>query len=214
MLKISRGWRVSIIISLILVVDQLLKIWVKTHLTLHEDIQIYNWFHIFFTENNGMAFGIELFGKLFLTFFRLIASGVLIWYLYRICSKATTRFGYCVCISMIIAGAMGNIVDSLFYGIIFNDSVGQVASLFPTGGGYGSFLCGKVVDMFYFPLIDSYFPQWMPFIGGDHFIFFSPVFNLADSAITVGIIILLLFYRKDLSEVTTTKEIPVAPSDK
>jgi len=205
MSKISRGWKVSIIIFLVLVADQTLKFWVKTHMTLHDDFQICSWFHISFTENNGMAFGIELFDKIFLTSFRIIASGVLIWYLCKICTKSTIRFGYCVCISLITAGAMGNILDCLFYGIIFNDSTGQVASLFPTGGGYGSFFYGKVVDMLYFPLIDTWWPDWVPFVGGDHLVFFRPVFNLADSAITVGIIILLLFYRRDLSEVPITK---------
>lgn len=213
MFKLSRGWKVSIIIFLILLADQTLKFWVKTHMSLHEDIQICSWFHVFFTENNGMAFGIELFDKLFLTLFRILASGVLIWYLYRICPKATTRFGYCVCIALIIAGAMGNILDCLFYGLIFNDSLGQVATLFPAGGGYGSFFYGKVVDMLYFPLIDAYWPQWIPFVGGEHFEFFRPIFNLADSSICIGIIVLLLFYRRDLSEVSTAKE-KVASTDK
>jgi signal peptidase II len=204
--KLSRGWKVSLIIFLILLVDQALKIWIKTHLCLHESIQVTDWFYLYFTENNGMAFGIELFDKLFLTLFRIAAVVALFWYLYRICPKKTTRLGYCVCISLIIAGALGNIIDCLFYGLIFNDSIGQVAVLFPEGGGYGSFLYGKVVDMFYFPLIDTNYPNWMPFVGGEHFIFFRPVFNLADSAISVGIVLLLLFYHRDLSEVSTAKE--------
>jgi len=204
--KLSRGWKVSLIIFLILLVDQALKIWIKTHMCMHESIQVTDWFYLYFTENNGMAFGIELFDKLFLTLFRIAAVVALFWYLYRICPKKTTRLGYCVCISLIIAGALGNIIDCLFYGLIFNDSIGQVAVLFPEGGGYSSFLYGKVVDMFYFPLIDTNYPNWMPFVGGDHFIFFRPVFNLADSAISVGIVLLLLFYHRDLSEVSTAKE--------
>jgi len=204
--KLSRGWKVSIIIFLVLVADQALKFWIKTNMTLHESIRVTDWFYIYFTENNGMAFGIELFDKLFLTLFRIAAVVALFWYLYRVSPKKTTRFGYCACISLIIAGALGNIIDCLFYGLIFNDSFAQVASLFPAGGGYGALFYGKVVDMLYFPLIDSYFPNWMPFVGGDHFIFFRPVFNLADSSISVGIFILLLFYRRDLSEVSTAKE--------
>ncbi|MDD4921852.1 MAG: lipoprotein signal peptidase [Bacteroidales bacterium] len=204
--KLSRGWRVSLLIFLVLVADQTLKIWIKTNMSLHESIRITDWFYLFFTENNGMAFGIELFDKLFLTIFRIGAVVALFWYLYRICPKKSTRFGYCVCISLIIAGALGNIIDCLFYGLIFDDSVGHMAMLFPDGGGYGTLFYGRVVDMLYFPLIDTYFPNWMPFVGGDHFIFFRPVFNLADSAISVGIILLLLFYRRDLSEVSATKE--------
>ncbi|MEA4841184.1 MAG: lipoprotein signal peptidase [Bacteroidales bacterium] len=204
--KLSRGWKVSFIIFLILLVDQALKIWIKTHLCLHESIQVTDWFYLYFTENNGMAFGIELFDKLFLTLFRIAAVVALFWYLYRICPKKTTRFGYCVCISLIIAGALGNIIDCLFYGLIFDDSIGHVATLFPEGGGYGSFFYGKVVDMFYFPLIDTNYPNWMPFVGGDHFIFFRPVFNFSDSAISVGIFLLLIFYHRDLSEVSTAKE--------
>jgi signal peptidase II len=208
MSKLSRGWKVSFIIFLILVADQVLKIWVKTHLSMHENIRVTDWFYLFFTENNGMAFGIELFDKLFLTLFRIAAVVALFWYLYRVCPKETTRFGYCVCIALIIAGALGNIIDCLFYGLIFDHSFGQIATLFPEGGGYGGLFYGKVVDMLYFPLIDTTLPSWMPFFGGNHFVFFRPVFNLADSSISVGIILLLLFYRKDLSEVSTAKEAP------
>jgi len=204
--KLSRGWKVSLIIFLILLLDQALKVWIKTHLSFHDSIQVTDWFYLYFTENNGMAFGLELFDKLFLTLFRMAAVVALFWYLYRIISKKTTRFGYCVCISLIIAGALGNIIDCLFYGLIFDDSIGQVATLFPEGGGYGSFLYGKVVDMFYFPLIDTNYPNWMPFVGGEHFLFFRPIFNLADSAISVGIVLLLLFYHRDLTEVSTAKE--------
>jgi len=204
--KLSRGVIVSIIIFLILLADQSLKIWIKTNMALHDNIQITNWFYLYFTENNGMAFGIELFDKLFLTLFRIAAVVALFWYLYRISPKKTTRLGYCVCIALIIAGALGNIIDCLFYGLIFNDSVGHVATLFPNGGGYGSFFYGRVVDMLYFPLIDTYWPSWVPFVGGDQLVFFRPIFNLADSSISVGIILLLLFYRRDLSEVSTAKE--------
>lgn len=206
MRNFSRGWTVSAIIFLILFADQAFKIWIKTSLSLHESIRITDWFYIYFTENNGMAFGIELFDKLFLTLFRVVAVAALFWYLFRVSPKPDTRFGYCVCIGLIIAGALGNIFDSLFYGIIFNDSFGQVATLFPEGGGYGAFFYGKVVDMLYFPLIDAHFPSWMPFVGGEHFVFFRPVFNLADASISIGIVVLLFFYRRDLSEVSTSKE--------
>jgi signal peptidase II len=206
MLKLSRGGKVSLLIFLILIADQVLKIWVKTHMQMHDSIRITDWFYLFFTENNGMAFGIELFDKLFLTFFRIAAVVALFWYLFRISPKKTTRFGYCVCIGLIIAGALGNIIDSLFYGLIFNNSDGQLATLFPDSGGYGSLFYGKVVDMLYFPLIDTHFPDWLPFIGGKAFEFFRPIFNLADSSISVGIILILLFYRRDLSEVSLSKE--------
>jgi signal peptidase II len=145
---------------------------------------------------------------LFLTLFRIAAVVGLFWYVSRILPKQTTRTGYLVCIAMIIAGAMGNIIDCLFYGLIFDHSFGQLATLFPAGGGYGSFFYGKVVDMLYFPLIDTHWPTWMPVVGGDPFVFFRPIFNIADSSISVGIALLLLFYRKDLSEVSTAKTLP------
>jgi len=201
----SKGWIATSVIFFILVADQILKIWIKTHLTLHESIRITDWFYLYFTENNGMAFGIELFDKFFLTSLRIVAAGFLIWYLHRICLKEETRLGYCITIGLVIAGAVGNIIDCLFYGLIFDHSIGQVATLFPEGGGYGPFFYGKVVDMLFFPLIDTNWPDWMPFVGGEQFIFFRPVFNLADSAITCSIFLLLLFYRKDLSDLTELK---------
>jgi signal peptidase II len=202
----SKSWISLSIILLILILDQTFKIWVKTNFALGEGVRITNWFYLYFTENSGMAFGIELFNKLFLTLFRIIAAGFLTWYLLKICRNQVVRFGYCISISLIIAGALGNVIDCLFYGLIFNHSFGQVATLFPAAGGYAPFLYGKVVDMLYFPLIDTYWPDWMPFVGGDHFVFFRPVFNLADSAITSGIFLLLLFYRKELSEAIEPKK--------
>lgn len=201
----SKSWLSLGIILTILIVDQILKIWIKTNMYLGEGTRISDWFYIYFTENNGMAFGIELFDKLFLTLFRLIASGFLLWYLLRACKNNETRTGYCVSIALIIAGAIGNVLDCMFYGLIFDHSYGQLATLFPEAGGYAPFFYGKVVDMFYFPLIDTYLPEWVPIMGGDHFIFFRPVFNIADSAITSGILLLLLFYRKDLSEALESK---------
>lgn len=201
----SKSWLSLGIILTILIVDQVLKIWIKSNMYLGEGTKISDWFYIYFTENNGMAFGIELFDKLFLTLFRLIAAGFLLWYLLRTCKKNETSTGYCISIALIIAGAIGNVLDCMFYGLIFDHSYGQVATLFPEAGGYAPFFYGKVVDMFYFPLIDTYLPEWVPFMGGDHFIFFRPVFNIADSAITSGILLLLLFYRKDLSEALENK---------
>ena len=157
-------------------------------------------FYIFFTENVGMAFGMEIFGKLFLTIFRLVAVSIIGYFLYK-CIKYQLKMGFILCVSLILSGALGNIIDSLFYGVLFNESTpSQIASFLPESGGYAPLFYGKVVDMFYFPIIDTYWPQWMPFIGGEHFIFFSPIFNFADAAISCGVIALFLFYNKSFSE--------------
>ncbi len=198
-MKFSKGWGAVLIIFLLLLADQVLKIWIKTHMQLHESIEITKWFYIYFTENPGMAFGIEVIGKLFLTLFRLVAVGFIGYYLYQIVKK-NFKFGYIASVALIMSGALGNILDSVFYGVIFDHSYGQLATFMPEGGGYASWLHGKVVDMFYFPLIESNFPSWIPFWGGEEFIFFRPIFNLADSAICVGVFLLLIFYRNTLSE--------------
>lgn len=196
----SRSLKSLIIIILILIVDQVLKIWIKTNLSLGEEIIVFKeWFILHFVENNGMAFGFEFageYGKVFLSIFRILAVIAIGWYLFKLAKQKEIPFGFILSISLIFAGAIGNIIDSLFYGMIFNHSMGQVATLFPQDGGYSSFLHGKVVDMFYFPLIEGRYPDWLPKIGGNPFIFFRPVFNIADSAITVGIFSILLFYRK------------------
>jgi len=188
-----------IIVSFVLIVDQTLKIWVKTNMHLGQEIHVLgNWFILHFTENNGMAFGMEFAGengKLFLSVFRIIAIGFIIWYLRRLILK-NENTGLIACISLILVGALGNVVDSAFYGIIFNDSLFQVAEIFPAEGGYAGFLHGKVVDMFYFPILEGTYPSWMPFKAGEHYIFFRPVFNIADSAITTGVFILLIFQRR------------------
>lgn len=188
-----------LIILLILLVDQILKIYIKTHFMLGEEVVVAkHWFILHFVENNGMAFGFEFgnnIGKYFLTIFRIAAIGALSWYLSKLWKKEVP-FGLVVCFSLILAGATGNLIDSAFYGLIFNESHGIVATLFPAGGGYTSFLLGKVVDMFYFPLIEGHFPGWFPIWGSQEFIFFRPVFNVADSSISIGIVAIFIFYRK------------------
>jgi signal peptidase II len=189
-----------LIIFLVLLLDQALKIWIKTHMFLGQEYTVFgNWFIIHFTENFGMAFGMEFagnYGKLFLSIFRILAVTVIGWYMVSLTKKKDTPFGLILSISLIFAGAVGNIIDSAFYGLIFNDSLFQVAQFMPEGGGYAGFLYGKVVDMFYFPIIQGHYPQWFPFWGGEEFIFFRPVFNLSDTSITFGVLILILFQKK------------------
>lgn len=199
----NRTGKLLIIIFLVLAVDQALKIWVKTNLSLGEEIVVFkDWFILHFVENNGMAFGFEFageYGKLFLSIFRIIAVIAIGWYLFRLSRRQEIPFGFLVSIALIFSGAIGNIIDSMFYGMIFNHSYGQVADFLPEGGGYGTFLHGRVVDMFYFPVIQTTLPEWLPLWGGKEFIFFRPVFNIADSSITVGIFSILLFYRKQFN---------------
>ena len=186
---------------ILLLLDQTLKIWIKTSFVLGEEYEIFDWFIIHFTENNGMAFGIELggyTGKKILSLFRIIVVGVGIIYLFNLTKKKISD-GALIALGLIIGGAIGNIIDSSFYGIIFNESYNNIASFMPEGGGYSSLLHGKVVDMFYFPLMNSHFPNWLPIWGGEHFIFFRPVFNIADAGISIGIFIILLFYRKEFN---------------
>ncbi|MEG1586901.1 MAG: lipoprotein signal peptidase [Bacteroidales bacterium] len=198
-LKLSKGQLALLLVFLVLIVDQASKIWVKTHMTMHESIEITPWFFIYFTENNGMAYGIELFSKLFLTLFRIAAVTAFSIYLYK-CIRKHYSTGFILCIALIIAGATGNIIDSVFYGQIFSNSYGQLATMFPEGGGYAPFFYGKVVDMLYFPLFQFTWPHWMPFVGGEEFLFFRPIFNIADSAITVGVALLFIFYRHHLGD--------------
>lgn len=194
-----------IVIASILI-DQLIKIWVKTNMTLHESIRIANWFYISFIENNGMAYGMQIGSKLALSLFRVAAIGLLTYYVWlQVRKKAST--GYIVCLSMILAGAIGNLIDCMFYGMVFSASSEFYTSYFVDfGTGYAPFLMGKVVDMFYFPLIVTTWPQWVPYFGGQEFVFFSPVFNYADANISVGVVLLLLFYRKEISQTNLKRE--------
>jgi signal peptidase II len=203
----NRGLMALIIILAILIIDQALKIWVKTNFYLGESYEIFSWFHLAFIQNNGMAFGWEIGSKLLLTLLRIVTVAFLICYLCKIYNKQQAKTGYLVCLAMIIAGAAGNIIDCMFYGLIFDNPMPpEMAQLFPASGGYGTFLHGKVVDMLYFPLVSWTWPAWMPFVGGEYFLFFSPVFNFADAAISVGLICLILFYSSQISEVPFRKK--------
>lgn len=190
------------IFVLVLVIDQIIKVCVKTGMYLGEQIEITSWFRILFVENPGMAFGWELWGgKLFLTLFRIIAVSFGLWWIHKEINSLKP-LGYIICLTMIAAGALGNIFDCLFYGLIFNNPPYPLVSQFvPWGEGYGQFLFGKVVDMFYFPLLEWDMPSWCPVYGGEHCVFFSPIFNFADASISCGIIALLLFYHKTLNKI-------------
>ena len=197
--KISKGWMATIIIVAILAIDQIIKLYVKTHFYWGEDREVLSWFHLRFIQNNGMAFGMEFGSKLFLTLFRIIAVAGLTYYIVKLCRKKETKTGFLICLSLVTAGAAGNIIDCLLYGEIFNNPMPtEVAQFVPWGEGYASLMHGMVVDMFYFPLFSFNWPDWMPFVGGEEFTFFDPVFNFADAAITVGILTLIIFYRRYL----------------
>ncbi|MBO5964441.1 MAG: lipoprotein signal peptidase [Bacteroidaceae bacterium] len=184
-----------------IIIDQIIKILVKTNMFMHEVIEITPWFKILFTENSGMAFGIELVDKIFLTSFRLVAVSFLIYIIGSIIKRGINT-GFLICMSLILAGATGNIIDCLFYGMIFNNPPAPIVAEFvPFGSGYASMFYGKVVDMFYFPLVEWNWPSWLPYIGGEHFIFFSPIFNFADACISCSVIYMLLFYRKQLQNI-------------
>lgn len=219
-LVLKKSLKVALIIVGVLVIDQVLKIWIKTNFAYGEELKIFgqSWALIHFVENEGMAFGLTLggeYGKLALSLFRIVAVCFLFYYL-RLLLRSNVSFGTVASFSLILAGAIGNIIDSAIYGLIFSETPyhGGVATMFPEDGGYASFLHGKVVDMFYFPMYEGFFPDWLPLWGGEHFQFFRPVFNVADTAITVGVLSLLIFFRSFFStqadEVLTqenTKEI-------
>jgi signal peptidase II len=193
---------VFIIVLLVVLIDQWSKIWIKTNMSLYESYFIFGkeWAQIKFIENKGMAFGIELggdMGKVLLSGFRLVAVVLLSYFITKLDQEKVSRSLY-MCFALVLAGAIGNILDSLFYGLIFSESSvhGTVAQMFPSEGGYAGFMHGKVVDMFYFPIIRSYWPDWVPMMGGSPFEFFSPIFNVADSAISLGIAWMILFHSK------------------
>jgi signal peptidase II len=186
------------IIFLVLVIDQAVKIWIKTTMYLGQEFPVLgNWFYIHFTENPGMAFGMEFggeWGKLALSLFRIVAVSGIAYVLFTL--PKTTPKGLKICGSLILAGAIGNIIDSAFYGVIFNDSFNQLATFFPEEGGYETFLHGRVVDMFWFPLFEGTFPEWFPLWAGEDYLFFRPVFNIADAAISVGIGLIFIFQKR------------------
>jgi len=192
-----------LLIFLVLLVDQVSKIYIKMNFALGDHVDVLSWFQIYFIENNGMAFGMEIIGKLFLTIFRIIAVSALAYYIHFLIKKQVST-GYILTVSLVLAGAAGNIIDSVFYGVLFSDSYGQIATFLPGSGGYASLFHGKVVDMLYFPIIRN---------GVGETIFFSPIFNIADSAISVAVVIMLLFYRKELNEsLESKKEKDVEPT--
>lgn len=205
-MALKRGHKLTIIATILLVIDQVSKILVKTNMTIGESISVLgDWFQILFIENPGMAFGMEFggsIGKYFLTILRIVLVIVMIIYLRKLLKKGfEVPMGVCVGIMMVMVGALGNILDCMFYGILFGEStMMQVAQFLPEGGGYAPFFLGKVVDMLYFPLIDTTWPEWVPFVGGDSLIFFRPIFNFADSCITVGALYLMIFQWKFFSE--------------
>ena len=206
-MKISNGKLAALIMVLVIVIDQAVKIWVKTHFYYGEEVAITSWFRLLFIENNGMAFGMELGSKLMLTLFRIIASCALIYYLWQLSNRNDIPRGYMVCIALITAGALGNAIDCVAYGVIFNSPVPpQVAQLFPPNGGYTTLFNGRVVDMLYFPLCEWNWPQWMPWIGGNHFVFFQPIFNVADASLCVSVFVLILFYARFLATLTSDKK--------
>lgn len=193
-----------IIVIAILAIDQIIKIEVKTSMCLGESIRLTDWFYINFIENKGMAYGMSFMPKMLLSILRLVAITVIGWYI-NLVVREKGRTLYIAFLSMIVAGAAGNVIDCMFYGLIFNASSPFYVSYFvPFGTGYADFLMGKVVDMFYFPLIVTTWPQWVPFFGGEEFIFFSPVFNFADACISVGVVLMLLFCRKDMEGIGDT----------
>ncbi len=207
MKKISNGWLATIIVVVAIIIDQATKIWVKTHFYYGEQVEVASWFKIAFIENNGMAFGMELGSKAILTWLRIIFSALFIYYLVKIRRRTDLPRGFVACVALITAGAIGNVIDCIAYGQLFNDPMPpEVAQFMPSEGGYASLFNGKVVDMLYFPLAEWDWPTWMPGIGGRHFLFFEPIFNVADACLTTSILVLIIFYSKYLAGDKPKKE--------
>lgn len=197
--RAALAWAIAVMVLLV-VCDQWLKLWVKTSFYLGEEMEILPWFKLLFVQNPGMAFGWSLGNKLVLTIFRFVATVFGFWYLFRILCRPNVSKGLCVCVALILAGAIGNLIDCTFYGLIFNNPMPPaVATAFPAAGGYAELFHGQVVDMLYFPLFSFNWPEWMPWIGGEHFEFFHPIFNIADAGVSVGVVALILFYSDRLS---------------
>ena len=193
----------SLVILVVLIIDQVSKVYVKTHFMLGEEVRVFDWFRILFVENEGMAWGAKIpgkYGKLALTLFRLVAIGGIGYWLWDAIRKHNPKV-LILSIALIFAGALGNIIDSVVYGLIFDDSYKNVASFLPESGGYGTLFHGKVVDMLYFPLWKGYLPEWIPIWGGKYFTFFEPVFNVADSAISLAVILLIVFNKKAFASI-------------
>lgn len=198
---VRRIWMVVAISIAIILADQIMKIWVKTNFYLGEDLPITDWWHLKFIENNGMAFGLELWNKIVLTIGRIAAVALFIWFVLQIKYAKGIRTGFFVAMALIIAGAAGNIFDCVFYGKIFNNPMPpEIAVAFPEGGGYSGWFEGRVVDMLYFPLFSFHWPDWMPFVGGQNYEFFQYIFNIADSSICIGVALLIFFYSNDASK--------------
>ena len=205
--KIHIGWLVTAMVIVLLVIDQIIKLYIKTHFCLGESVRVTDWFYIEFVENNGMAWGMSFIGKFWLSLLRTAAIVALIWYLHRIISQGKHRLLYVVLVALVLTGAVGNMIDSMFYGLMFTASSPYYVSYsVPFGEGYAPFLMGKVVDMFRFPFFSYTWPEWVPFFGGQHGTFFDPVFNFADACVSVGIIALLLFCRPELEELGESRK--------
>lgn len=203
------GWLAAGLIVAVVLADQIVKIYVKTHFYLGEGVEVFPWFQIKFIENNGMAFGLELWNKLLLTFGRIAAVVALIWAMAKLVADMRLRTGFLMAVALITAGAAGNIFDCVFYGEVFSDPIPpETAVAFPAGGGYASWFEGRVVDMLYFPFFEFTWPEWMPVLGGEKSEFFAYIFNIADASICIGVLLMVIFYGSDFSTALSREKNP------